>query len=162
MGSLSEVVNGYASLASSILERWNDLAARAAAEVEDGEYGAACAAEDLATGAWLATVGGLEWAEQTCEALETLVGFEDGPASVTSQPFPAPAGANLEMGPTFQIGPGLEYLLPADIRIEWLNDGEFVLRADAAERRGGTYFGQVIVVTENAERIPQWVWISIP
>jgi hypothetical protein len=162
VGSLSDVVDGYTSLASSILDRWSNLAGRAAEEFENGEYDAGCAAEDVATGAWLASLGGLEWVEQYCEALETLVGFEEaGSAALTSPPFPAPPGARLKLVTTFQSGPGLQFLLPEEISIQWLNDAEFVLRANVTECHGGTYYGVVRAETDSAST-DQWVWIAIP
>jgi hypothetical protein len=157
---VSDVVQGYATLASSLLERWNDLASSAATKVDAGEYDCVSAAQDLTTGASIATEGGLQWASETLEAVAALSGCKGGPNIVTSEPFSAPAGATLELEGPLTKGPTLDQLPVNVVRIEpGPNAGEFTLTADATGHRGATYVGRVKASTQTT---PITVWIAVP
>jgi hypothetical protein len=160
---LDDVVHGYATLASSMLERWNTLFSNAAAKVDAGEYDGASWASDLTAGATLATQGGLLWAAETVEAMANLC--EAGPSVAASGPFRAPAGATLELAGPLVKGEGLDQL-PVDVvsvnpRQLGSNETEFTLRADATGYRGATYVGTVNATTD-AGTTAVIVWLVVP
>jgi hypothetical protein len=161
----SDVVEGYTTLASSMLERWSALASRTASKVDAGAYDASSAAEDAAAGATLAAEGAELWAAWVCEAFAKLAGVEGEPNIAKSQPFHAPAGAALELAEPLVKGPGLAQLPISAITIEptqlGSQDTVFTLRADGSGYRGGTYVGKVNAATD-AGTTTVTVWITIP
>jgi hypothetical protein len=168
MGSrVSDVVQGYTSLASSLLERWNALAAKSASKVDTGTYDATSAAEDLSASVSLAAEGAGLWAAQMFDAAATLAGVEPQANKVESDTFKTSlAGAALELTGPLLKGPGLE-ALPADavtIDPAQLAAGatDFVLRADASGYRGATYAGTVKASTAAGATETVTVWITVP
>jgi len=162
---LSDVVQGYAKLASSLLERWNTHAANMASKVDAGGYDATSMAEDLTVCASLATEGGLLLMAEGLEAFGGLTGSEVSSSIVTSQPFSAPAGASLTLAGPLVKGAGLDSLPVSAVQIQPPKLGptevEFTLRADGAGHRGATYVGTVEASTD-AGTTPVTVWITVP
>lgn len=162
---VGEVVQGYSALASSLLERWGELASGTAAKLQDGGYDMTSMAEDMTAGASLATEGGLLWMAQTLEALTALYGLQAGPNVVTSQTFHAPAGATLTLAGPLVKGPQLDELPVGVVSIEPSRLGptetEFTLRADGSGHRGATYVGQVNATT-GAGTTQVTVWVTVP
>jgi hypothetical protein len=165
MGHIDDVVEGYTTLASSLLKRWSKLASNAATKLDAGDYDAADAAEDWAAGATLATEGGLRWAAETAEAFAGCVGLEAGPNVVSSLTFRAPAGAKLELYGPLVKGAKLDELPTRVVRIEPAQLGptetEFKLQADASGYRGATYVGAVKASTDAGSKLVP-VWIVVP
>lgn len=166
MGSrVSDVVQGYTTLASSLLERWSTIASRAASKMDAGTYDAASAAEDAAAGATLAAEAGWRWTEWMYEAAAKLSGYEGGSSIAKSQPFKAPAGAGLELAGPLVKGAGLDALPVSAVSIQPPQLGpeetEFTLRADGSGHHGATYVGKVNATT-GAGTTAVTVWITIP
>jgi len=163
---VSDFVQDYNALATSLLERWSGLASRAASKMDAGAYDATSAAEDAAAGARLAAEAGWLWTEWMCETFAKLAGFEGGPNIAESQPFEAPKGSSLELAGPLLKGPGLAELPVSAVTIRPPQLGpkqtEFTLRADGSGYRGGTYVGQVNATTEKGKATAVTVWISIP
>jgi hypothetical protein len=161
--SASDIVQGYATLASSLLERWNGLAADASRKFDAGEYDCESAANDLATSASLATEGIALWAEEMLKAASAFAG--PGPSIVTSEPFRAPAGATLELAGPLTKGPTLDELPVSVVHLQpsqlSATETEFTLCVDAAGHRGATYFGTVNALTKTGTA-PVSVWITVP
>jgi hypothetical protein len=161
----SDIVQGYATLASSLLERWSSLASSAADKLDAGEYDFATAAEDLSAGASLATEGAAQWAAQTLKAATACTGFGAGSCVVKSEPFRAPAGATLRLAGPLTKGPRLDELPVGAVRIEPSQLGptetEFTLTVDATGHRGATYVGKVEASTETGSSIVT-VWVTVP
>jgi hypothetical protein len=163
---VSDVVRGYTTLASSLLERWSALASKAASKVDAGAYDATSAAEDAVAGATLATEAAGLWAAWTGEAFAKLAGLERGPNIAKSQPFHSPAaGAKLELVGPLTKGPGLAQLPLSAVSIQppqlGSEDTEFRLRGDGSGHRGATYVGKVNATTD-AGTTAVTVWITIP
>jgi hypothetical protein len=162
---VSDVVQGYTRLASSLLERWSELASKTASRVDAGAYDAASATEDVIEGSWLATEGAGLWAAQTFSAYATLAGYEPAPNLQTSQPFTAPKGAKLDLLGSLVRGPGPDHIPASAISVQPPQLGpeqtEFTVKVDGTGCRGGTYVGVVSANTE-AETKTVDVWISIP
>jgi hypothetical protein len=162
---VSDIVQGYTTLASSMLEQWSAFASKAASRVDAGAYDAASAAEDVAAGAWLATEAAGLWTAQACEAFYTLAGLERSANIVTSQPFHAPPGARLELTDPLVRGTGLDQLPVSAVSIKppqlGPSETEFTLSADATGYRGGTYAGKVNATTD-AGTTAVTVWITVP
>jgi hypothetical protein len=161
----SDILSGYTSLASSLFERWSELASKAAAKADAGTYDAAAAAEDLFAGATLATEAAGEWAAQCYRTLAAVTGQDQTAELVESQEFSAPSGATLALAGPLVKGPGMAKLPVSAIVIEpaQLAPGEtaFVLRANATGYRGATYVGKVNATTD-AGTTPVTVWITVP
>jgi hypothetical protein len=160
---MSDIVQGYTSLASGLFERWSELASKSASKVDAGAYGPASAAEDVVAGSWLASEAAGLWTAQTLSAYATLAGYKPQPNIQTSDPFPAPKGAKLELhGPLVR---GSDQISPSAIKIQppQLNpeQTEFTLKVDATGHRGGTYVGVVNATTDTGTK-PVNVYISIP
>lgn len=164
-GRVNDVIDGYAALASSLLERWTALASDAANRRDAGKYGAASAADDLIAGAALVTESGALWAAESLEALVSLCSCGYGTEIVTSQPFCAPAGASLKLDGPLLKGPNLDELPTSVISIEpsmlGPTETKFRLRADATGHRGGTYVGRVLAQMEGGSTLVI-VWIVVP
>jgi hypothetical protein len=168
-GRISDVVDGYAALASSMFERWSALASSTARRFDAGEYDAASATDDLAAGAALAAEGGALWVAESLEALAGLCGCDSscGAEIVTSQPFQAPyEGASLKLTGPLTRGPGLPDELPVSVvSIEPSRlrptETEFRLRANATGHRGGTYVGRVLASIPGGSTLVI-VWIAVP
>jgi hypothetical protein len=162
---VSDLVQSYTRLASSLLERWSELASRTASKVDAGAYDASSAAEDVVAGSWLATEAAGLWAAQTLSAYATLAGYKPEPNIQTSEPFKAAKGAKLDLRGALVRGPGPDNLPPSAISIQPPQLGpdqtEFTLEVDATGYRGGTYVG-VVNATTDAGTKPLNVWISIP
>jgi hypothetical protein len=161
----TDVVEGYATLTSSLLERWSDLASNTACKLDAGAYDLASAAEDLAASASLASEGGALWAAEMLKAVAACTGCEAGPSTVTSEPFRAPAGATLKLAGPLSKGPQLDQLPVSKVSIRPSQLGptetEFRLTVDATGHRGATYVGQVEASTA-AETTRVTVWVSVP
>ncbi len=162
---ISNLVQGYATLASSVLEKWIELASKAASKADAGAYDATTAAEDAAAGATLAAEAAELWAEWACESFTSLMGVAGGSNIVESQPFEADEGATLKLAGPLARGPGGVQLPLSALSIdpEQLDseDTEFTLRADGSGLRGGTYVGEVEATTDTGtSRVA--VWITIP
>jgi hypothetical protein len=162
---VSDVIEGYATLASSMLEQWSALASKAASKADAGAYDATSAAEDAAAGATLAAEGAGLWAAWAYEAFAKLAGLEGGPNIAESQPFHAPAGATLELAEPLVKGPGLAQLPVSAVSIQPPQLGSektaFALRADGSGYRGATYVGKVNATTD-AGTTAITVWITVP
>jgi hypothetical protein len=162
----SDIVEGYAALASSVLERWRDLASKAAAKADAGTYDATSAAEDMIAGATLATEAAAEWAAQCYRTVASVTGQGESAETVQSPQFAAPAGSTLALAGPLIKGPGKDQLPVSAITIEpaQLGHGEtaFSLRADATGCRGATYVGTVNATTNNGATTPVIVWITVP
>ncbi len=158
-------MQGYAALASSLLERWSAIASKAAAKVDAGEYTAASAAEDLTSSMSLATEGGLLWAAETLEACAGTGGLQGAPRVVTSRAFRAPAGAALKLAGPLVKGPMLDSLPVSAVSIRppklGATETEFTLHADPTGHCGATYVGTVNATTD-AGTVPVRVWIVVP
>jgi hypothetical protein len=163
---VSDLVQGYTTLASSLFERWSGLASRAASKMDAGAYDAASAAEDAAAGASLAAEAGWLWTEWMCEAYAKLTGLEGRPNIARSRPFEAPAGARLELAGPLVKGPGLAELPVSAVSLDPAQLGpaetEFTLRADGSGYRGATYVGEVKATTDEGKTTVVSVWITIP
>lgn len=161
---IGDVVEGYAALASSLMDRWGAHSTNMAGKVS-GDYNAADAAEDLAICATLATEGSLQLAAEAVDALVTLsgVGFSRGPAA--SQTFNAPAGAALTLTEPLIKGPGLASIPASAVTIEPAQlaaaDTEFKVSVDPTGRRGGTYYGKATATTAAGSK-DVWVWVTVP
>jgi hypothetical protein len=165
---VSDIIEGYTTLASSLLDRWSELTSRAATKADAGTYNAASATEDLLAGVTLATEAACEWASQWYKAIATVTG-QDSTEMVESPPFSAPPGAALRLAGPLVKGPNMDQLPVSAISIEpaQLAPGAtaFVLRADATGHRGATYFGKVNATTDEGtseEPTPVTVWITVP
>ncbi len=168
---VSNVMQSYTELTSTLLQRWSAHASEVAANVEAPDYDAGSAAADLAACASLATESGLLLAAQALEGLATLGGFEGEENDVTSQPFQAPAGSTLALAGPLVKGPGMDALPVSAVTIQPSQLGpsqtEFTLRANAAGHRGATYVGTVEASTDAAlaavtAPAQVTVWITIP
>ena len=161
----SDILEGYTNLASSLLERWSELASKAAAKADAGTYDAASAAEDFLAGTALATEAAWQWAAQCYRTVATITGQGSEAERVESQQFSAPAGAALALAGPLVKGPGMDQLPVSAVSIvpAQLSPDEttFVLRADATGHRGATYVGKVNATTD-AETTPVTVWITVP
>lgn len=170
MGSMTEVVKGYTTLASSLLERWSTHASAVASKVDAGTYDAASAAADLGTWAALATESGVLLASEALDAAAILAGVEGEPNLVSSQPFYAPAGAALKLAGPLSTGDGEDELPAGVVTIQPAQlgptDTRFTLTADATGHRGATYVGIVQAFTSTAAAaavaVPVNVWITVP
>jgi hypothetical protein len=167
MGSrANDVVEGYATLASSLLDRWSTYASKVASKVDAGTYDAPSAAADLGACASLATESSLLWAAEALDAMAILTGREGEPNVVTSQLFRAPVGAALKLTePLIRVG-SLEELPASVVTIQPAQLGpkeiEFTLCADATGYRGGTYVGIVQASTGAPAPVRVNVWITVP
>jgi len=168
---VGDVVQGYATLASSLLERWSTHASEVASRVEAPDYDADSAAADLAACASLATESGLRLAAEAFDALATLGCFQGDRNIVTSQPFEAPAGAMLKLAGPLVDSLGLDALPVNVVSIQPPQlapaQTEFTLRADATGHRGATYLGTVQATTDatlaaGAALVEVTVWITVP
>jgi hypothetical protein len=164
---VGDVVQGYATLASSLLDRWSAHASQMASKVDAAEYDAACAAEDLTACASLATEGGLLLAAEAWEAFTTLTGCAQEGGIETSQPFHAPAGSVLTLTGPLVKGQGLASIPVSAVTIQpsqlASTDTEFTLRVDTRGRKGATYYGKVAASTvAGTPPLTVWVWITIP
>jgi hypothetical protein len=177
---LGGILQGYATVAAEVLERWSALASTAAEKLNAGEYGLADYAEDWLAAWWLLGEGSLMWAEEGVEACETLSGPGGGGGgggggvtgsrgprqTATSLPFEAPPGAKLTLLEPILKGEGLQALPSGAVTIEpaagdGLAEGSFQLRAEVSGCRGATYVGTVVAATDGGEQeIP--VWIVVP
>jgi hypothetical protein len=171
MGSrVGDVVQSYATLTSSLLERWSAHASEVASRVDAPDYDAESAAADLAACASLATESGFRLAAEALEAIATLTGCEDDQNIVTSQPFNAPAGATLKLAGPLVEAPGLDELPASVVTIQpprlAPTQTEFTLRANAAGHRGATYVGTVQASANLANAaagpVEVTVWITVP
>lgn len=168
MGSrVSEVMRGYTTLASSLLEQWNALASKTASKLDAGTYDAASAAEDVVAGASLATEAAWLYAGEWYNTLAAITGQQGAAEVRESQSFTAPAGARLELSGPLVKGPGKLAQLPVSaVHIEpaQLGAGEtkFKLRADGSGYRGATYAGTVQATEANGSTTPVTVWITVP
>jgi hypothetical protein len=162
---MSDVIQSYTTLASSLFERWSALASKTASKVDAGAYDASSAAEDTAAGAMLAAEAAGLWTAWTCEAFAKLAGLEGEPNIAESQPFTAPAGATLELAGPLVKGPGLDQLPVSAVTIHppqlGAGETEFTLRADGSGYPGATYVGKVNATTA-AGTTPVTVWITVP
>lgn len=167
-GRVGDVVDSYAALTSSLLDRWGGHAQKMSANVA-GEYDATSAAEDFTTCATLATEGGLLLAAEAVEAFLTLTGMGTGTgfggAPPRSKSFQAPAGATLTITEALIKGPGLASIAPSEVAIEpaqlGATDTEFKISVNPANRRGGTYYGKVTASTAAGSE-DVWVWVIVP
>jgi len=161
----SDILEGYTNLASSLLERWSELASKAAARADAGTYDAASAAEDFLAGTVLASEAAWQWAEQCYRTIAIVTGQGNQADMVVSQQFSAPAGAALELAGPLVKGPGMDQLPASAVSIVpaqlGADETDFVLRADATGHRGATYVGKVNATTD-AEPTPVTVWITVP
>ncbi|HWW89720.1 MAG TPA: hypothetical protein VNY35_02940 [Solirubrobacteraceae bacterium] len=163
----SDVMQGYATLASSLLGRWGAHASEVASKVDAPEYDAARAVEDVTACASLATEGGLLLAAEALEAFATLAGVACEGNIETSQRFHAPAGAALTLTGPLVKGPGLASIPASAITIKPSQlaptDTEFTLLVDTTGRRGATYYGTVEASTAaGTPPVTIWVWVTIP
>jgi hypothetical protein len=162
---VSDIVEGYSTLASSLMERWSELASRSASKADAGTYDAASAAEDLFAGTTLATEAAWEWATQCYRTVAAVACQGESAETVESQHFSAPAGASLTLAGPLVKGPNMDKLPVSAITIEPAQlapeETTFVLRADATGHRGATYVGKVNATTE-AGTIAVTVWITVP
>jgi len=163
---VGEVVQGYVTLTSSLLEQWGAHASKMAARIEAGGYDAASAAEDLTACATLATEGGFLWAAEAFQAAAILGGGVGATAEPPPAPFTAPPETTLKLAGPLSRGPNLDQLPVADVTIEPAqlgpNQTEFALSANAAGHRGGTYVGTVEASTAAGVMTPVTVWIVVP
>jgi hypothetical protein len=161
---VGDVVEGYAALASSLLDRWGTHSSKMAEKVS-GEYDAASAAEDLTTCATLATEGGLQLAAEAVGAFVTLTGIRSGQSTANSQTFHAPAGAALTLDEALINGPGHASIAPSAVTIEPAQlapaDTEFRISVDTTRCRGATYYGKVTATTAAGSE-DVWVWVTVP
>jgi len=172
-------VQGYTTLASSLLERWSAHASAVAANVEAPDYDAERAAADLAACASLATESWLLLAAKMLDPCGVLGGGEGDPNIVNSQPFKAPAGATLKLAGPLVESPGGDELPVSVVSIKppqlSPSEDEFTLRADATGHRGATYVGMVEASTGAASALAAagaagaagaavqvTVWITVP
>jgi hypothetical protein len=161
---MSDLVQSYTSLSTSLLERWSTMASRSASKMDTGNYDAASAAEDAAAGWTLAAEASWLWAAYAFDAFAAFTGFEGGPNISKSRPFVAPAGATLELAGPLSKGAGLAQLAPALVTIQPAQLGpeqeSFTLRVDGSTCRGATYAGDVIAtVGRTTTLVPVWVTV---
>ncbi|MGO9488506.1 MAG: hypothetical protein ACLQBB_05705 [Solirubrobacteraceae bacterium] len=162
---VGEVMQSYATLTSSLLERWSAYASEVAAKIDAPGYTAATAAEDLTACATLATEGGFLMMAEWLEAFTTLTGFEPDVSTEESQPFHAPAGASLALAGPLVKGQGLEEIPAAAVTIRpaqlTATETEFTLSVATAGVDGGTYYGTVEASTDSGVS-PVAAWITVP
>jgi hypothetical protein len=162
---VSDIVEGYTNLASSLIERWSELASRSASKADAGTYNAASAAEDLFAGTTLATEAALEWATRCYRTVAAIAGQGESTEKVQSQQFSASAGAALTLAGPLAKGPNMDQLPVSAVTIEPSqlapDETTFVLCADATGHRGATYVGKVNATT-GAGTTPVTVWITVP
>lgn len=166
MGSrVSDVVESYATLASSLLERWSAHASKLASRVDADEFDAAGAAAEVTECASLATESAFLLAAEALEAVAILTGCEGAGNLETSQPFHAPAVATLRLAGDLAKGPLLHKLPTTALTIQppRLGPGEteFKLCADTTGHRGATYVGKVEASTDTGTTLVD-VWITVP
>ena len=161
---VTDCVQGYTVLASSVLEQWSALAKKSASTMDAGGYTAASALEDATAGALLTAQAGLASTALWWECLAGRDGFEGEATTNRSRKFRVPPGAKVELLRTFVTGPGLEQLPAGAVTIHPKElksaDEEFTLRADGIVCRGATYVSEVNV-TFGQVSTPMWVWITI-
>jgi hypothetical protein len=183
----SDIVQGYTTLASTLLGRWNALASKSASKIDAGTYNAASAAEDVVAGAMLSTeAAGLYWV-QGFNTLAAILGQEGEGNIAESEPFTAESGSRLELACRPLKGPGLTQLpmsavsiLPVQagaaqatskprsaVKIQSVlqlgaNESQFQVWADGSGYRGGTYVGTVNTTAPDGttEQVP--IWIIVP
>lgn len=168
---MQEVMQGYATLASSLLERWNAHALKVASNLETPGYDAASAASDVAACASLATESGCQLAEQALDALGILYGSGYGSSQniVETPPFQAPAGTELTLVGPLVLDGGFDELPVSVVTIQPSRlapgETEFILLANATGHNGGTYIGTVTATAPAAfatGSTPVTVWITVP
>lgn len=163
---VSELLESYTALASSLYDRWSTLASRAASRLDAGAYDSASAEQDALAGATLAAEGARLWADWMFEALTQCIGGESEP-NVVEASFDSPlAGACLELEGALLRGPGPEALPASAVSVDpkQLEPGhtKFTLCADATGYHGGTYIGKVNATTDTGETRALTVWIVVP
>ncbi len=161
---MGDVVQGYTTLASSLLGQWSDHAAQFAAKVDGGELDGPAMTAELMSCATLATRNGLELMEEAIRAANVLGSGLGAEEKIVSQAFHAPAGAALKLAGPLDKGGGLGTVPVSAVTIEppKLGPGQtaFTLSVDARELRGGTYVGTVEAFTDVP--LPVIVWVTIP
>jgi hypothetical protein len=162
---LTDVVQDYAKLASSLLERWTEHASMVASKLDAGSYDADGAAADLAATASLATESWFLLAAEALDAAAILTGRQHRPHLVHSTLFSTSlAGATLELPGPLVSGHGAQLpvsvitLEPAELDPA---ETDFSLSADATGHRSGTYVGTV-EASASGQVEPVRVWIIVP
>jgi hypothetical protein len=183
----SDIVQGYTSLASTLVGRWNVLASRSAAKLDAGTYNAASATEDVVAGAVLSTEAAGLYAVEGFKTLAACLGQEGEGSVVESEPFAAPLGAHLELACAPVKGPGLLRLPMSTVSIAAVqaatgrahptlrsavstrptftlppNQGDFLLCVDTTACQGGTYVATVNATTEAGGTTQIPIWIVVP
>jgi hypothetical protein len=161
---LAEVVDGYAKLASTLVDRWTAHVALVASRINDGNYDANSAAVDLAATAKLTGETGFLFASKTLDAVALLAprGPEDAESGTFTSPIP---GAALSVTDPFTSLDGASTLAANMIRVEptQLEHGAttFSLRLNAKGCRAGVYRGQVTATPTTGTAQRKNVWIVI-
>jgi hypothetical protein len=151
----SQVVDGYAQLASELVERWSDHASTIAAKVKTGHYGIDDAVGDLATTTFIAGQSCFFVAAETLDAIAILSGTQREPPYVESRVYTSPLpGATLALTRALTSGSGdtvpnaAVTLLPATL--------------GATGCRGARYRGEVTATDDGSPPATIVVGISIP
>jgi hypothetical protein len=164
---LAEVVEGYAKLASMLVERWSDQASKVASKLDEGTYDADSAAADLARAATLATESAVLLANEGLNAAAVLAGRRGQPYVIESRPFAIPRpGARLDLAEPLRNLNRSDELPTSSVSFKpsgtlGPKESEFRLSVQAAGRRGGTYTGEV-TASDPQGVAPVRVWITIP
>jgi len=160
---LAQVIDGYATLASELVDRWEDHASKVAARLDAGGYRADDAVADLAKTASLAAESGLLLVSEALDAATILAAGDLKPHIVRSDPFfTSTPGASV--GAVGALTNGFGHTLDiAAFEPKQLAAGatEFRFNVDATGRRAGTYVGTVEAAAASAtESVP--VWVTVP
>jgi hypothetical protein len=162
---LANVVEGYATLGSLLVDRWREQAATVAKKLDDGTYDANGAVADMAKAAALVAESGFLLASEALDAAAILTGRQAGPHIVLSEQFTSPVpGAQLSVAAPLTNLHGSDSLSAIKILPKpKLDPGitQFQLQADATGHRAGTYMGEV-VASGAGPPLKAQVWIIVP
>jgi hypothetical protein len=161
---LAEVADGYAKLASSLVDKWSAHLALVASRLNDGNYDANSAAKDLAATVKLTGATGFLFASKTLDAVALLA--PRGPETAQSGSFNSPLpGAALSVTGPFTSLDGASTLAANMITIRplQLDPGKtaFSLELNAKGCRAGAYRGQVTATPAAGQPQDRNVWIVI-
>ena len=163
---LEQVADGYARLATTLVDRWSTYASQVAGKWDAGRYGPEDAMADAAAYGFLVTESLLLVATEGLDAVAILSGRQDQPHMVDSDVFSiGRPGAELALAGPLVGGWGTDALPVDAVEIVPASAGRgltaFTLRADATGHKGDTYVGTVIARVRGAEE-PIDVQITVP
>jgi hypothetical protein len=161
---LAQVMHDYATLASELIDRWEEHASKAAERIDAGTYDADAAVSDLAKCASLAAESGFLLASEAFDAAAILAAGRLNSHIVCSDSFSTSlpgASLSVDCPPTNGFGSKLSLITLEPAQLD-PGATEFRLRADATGRTAGTYVGNVEAATAAGQTESVLIWITVP